>query len=508
MKFKNVLISVSDKTELLDVALKLSQDGSRIVATDGTAIYLKKNGIDAIPVSEQTGFPEVMDGRVRTLHPHIHIPLLARHFNKKDQLLLKEKNLPAFDLLICNLYPFEENINKGKSFRQLSEYIDIGGVALLRAAAKNFESLLVICNPEDYNLILNQKVFSLEEKKYFSAKAFYHISSYDALIAKTLAPQKIFPQMGTTSQHHSSLRYGENPIQKGYWFKYRGEKWGLHQAEILQGKPLSYNNILDINSAVKTLRVFNDETTVVSLKHNNPCGIATNSDPIKALDMSLSADPVSVFGGIVALNSPITSSIAKKLTSIFLECIIAPEVEPDAEEILQKKKNLRVLIWKQMCEKRTSKMSTKDILGGYVLQSEDKISPWSKNWQALGQTPPEKIRRAITFAWKTVACLKSNAIAITSEKQTLGLGMGQTNRIDAICHAITRWKSHHSEKQKDIILASDAFFPFPDAIEKAFKEKIQWIVQPGGSIKDHHVIEKAKELKINMVLTGQRHFLH
>ena len=508
MKFKNVLISVSDKTELLELASKLSQDGARIVSTDGTANYLKKNSINAIPVSEQTGFPEVMDGRVRTLHPHIHIPLLARHFNEKDQLLLKEKNLPAFDLLICNLYPFEENIGEERSFRQLSEHVDIGGVALLRAAAKNFESLLVICNPEDYNLLFNKDEFSLEERKYFSAKAFHHVSSYDALIAKTLAPQEIFPQMGTSGQHHSFLRYGENPIQKGYWFKYRGENWGLHQAEVLQGKPLSYNNILDISAAVKTLRIFNDETTVVSLKHNNPCGIATDSDPIKAVNMSLSADPVSVFGGIVALNSPITSAIAERLTSIFLECVIAPEAEPDAKKILQEKKKLRVLIWKQMCEKRPSIMSTKDILGGYVLQSEDQISPWSKKWQVLGQAPSEKICKAITFAWKTVACLKSNAIAITSEKQTLGLGIGQTNRIDAVCHAISRWRSHHPNKKQDIILASDAFFPFTDAIEKAFKEKIQWIVQPGGSIKDHHIIQKAKELKINMVLTGQRHFLH
>ena len=508
MKFKNVLISVSDKTSLLELALKLSQGGARIVSTDGTAKHLRTNSVNTIPVSEQTGFPEVMDGRVRTLHPHIHIPLLARHFNEKDQLLLKEKNLQAFDLLICNLYPFEENINKEKNFRQLSEHIDIGGVALLRAAAKNFESLLVICNPEDYSLLFNKEEFSLEERRHFSAKAFHHVSSYDALIAKTLAPQKTFFQMSIAGQHHSTLRYGENPIQEGHWFKYKGEKWGLHQAQILQGKPLSYNNILDISSAVKTLRVFKDETTVVSLKHNNPCGIAIDLDPAKAVSMSLSADPISVFGGVVALNSPITSSIAEKLTSVFLECVIAPEVEPDAKKILQKKKNLRVLIWNQICEKRPPIMSTKDILGGYILQSEDKVFPWSEQWQALGQAPSEKIRRAIAFAWKTVACLKSNAIAITSEKQTLGLGMGQTNRIDAVCHAIERWKSHHADKQQDIILASDAFFPFTDAIEKAFEEKIQWIVQPGGSIKDHQIIQRAKDLKINLILTRRRHFLH
>lgn len=509
MKFKNVLISVSHKKGLLELALQLSQNGARIVSTEGTTNYLRKNGVNAISVSQQTEFPEVMDGRVRTLHPYIHIPLLARHFNKEDQLLLKEKNIQAFDLLICNLYPFEDAINEKMNYRQMSEHIDIGGVTLLRAAAKNFESLLVICDPEDYSLLFNQDEFSLEERRHLSAKAFHHVSSYDALIAKTLAnPQKVFSQMGIGGQHHSLLRYGENPIQKGHWFKYRGERWGLHQAQILQGKPLSYNNILDINAAVKTLRTFQDKTTVVSLKHNNPCGIATDSDATKAVDMSLSADPVSVFGGIVALNSTITSSIAKKLTSLFLECVIAPHIEPNAKKILQEKKNLRVLIWSQMCEDRPPTMSIKDILGGYVLQSEDKIVPWSEKWQVLGQAPSKKIRRAITFAWKTVACLKSNAIAITSAQQTLGLGIGQTNRIDAVCHAISRWRSHHTSQQQDVILASDAFFPFTDAIEKISKEKIQWIIQPGGSIKDPQIIQKAKELKINLILTGQRHFLH
>ena len=211
---------------------------------------------------------------------------------------------------------------------------------------------------------------------------------------------------------------------------------------------------------MKTLRIFKDKTTVVSLKHNNPCGIATDPDPMEAVCKSLSADPVSVFGGIIALNSPITPSIAKKLISIFLECVIAPQVEPDAKKILQEKKNLRVLVWDQICEDKPLTLSTKDILGGYVLQSEDKVYPWLNSWQVLGQDPSEKIRKAITFAWKTVACLKSNAIAITSTQQTLGLGMGQTNRIDAICHAISRWKSYHADKQKDIILAKRCLLPF------------------------------------------------
>lgn len=501
---------MSYKTGLSELAWKLSQSGAKIVSTEGTATYLRKKGLKVTSVSELTGFPEVMDGRVRTLHPNIYIPLLARYFSTEDQSLLKEKNLQAFDLLICNLYPFEDIIGKeGVSYRQINEHIDIGGVSLLRAAAKNFESLLVICDPEDYHFLLNQNQFSLEERRYFSAKAFYHVSSYDALIAKTLGgPHKVFSYMSQGGQLHTSLRYGENPTQKGYWFKHRGNKWGLHQAKILQGKPLSYNNILDINSAVRALRIFKDKTTVISLKHNNPCGIATDSDPIKAVSLSLSADPVSIFGGIVALNSPITPQIAEKLTSLFLECVIAPQIEADAYKILQKKKNLRVLIWSQMCKKSTETFSTKDILGGYVLQSEDQVCPWSETWQVLGKTPSDEIRKAIAFAWNTVACLKSNAIAITCENQTLGLGMGQTNRVDAACHAILRWKSYHPKKQQNIILASDAFFPFTDIIEKVHEEKISWVVQPGGSIRDHNVIKKAEDLGINLILTGQRHFLH
>ncbi len=509
MHFKNVLISVSDTTGIAETALKLSQSGARIVATKGTSIYLQKKGIKVIPVSEQTGFPEVMNGRVRTLHPYIHIPLLARHNNQNDQKLLKSKNLQAFDLLICNLYPFEDAVQQGVT-KDISEYIDIGGVTLLRAAAKNFESLVVICDTEDYALIFDQSRLSLQKRKYLSSKAFHHVSSYDAVIAQTLSMDfnRVFPYMSFSGQYQSSLRYGENPTQKGYWFKQRGESWGLHQAQILQGKTLSYNNILDINAAVRVLRIFKDQTTVVAVKHNNPCGIATDKDSLKALMLSLSADPVSVFGGIVALNGRVTPEIAEKLTSLFLECVITSKVEPEAYKILQKKRNLRVLVWKQMCDPRADLFSIKSVLGGWLLQSEDDVQAWSKQWQIVGQKPDEQIRKGITFAWKTAACLKSNAIAITNAKQTLGLGMGQTNRIDAANHAILRWKTHHPHKQENAILASDAFFPFTDVLERASQEGIKWIIQPGGSIKDAQIIQKAKKLGLNMILTGQRHFLH
>lgn len=509
MAFKNVLISVSDKRGIADLALKLCQDGARIVSTGGTANHLKKNNIKITEVSQQTGFPELMDGRVRTLHPHIHMPLLARQWMRKDQILLQEKQLQAFDLLICNLYPFEKVSHNDMSDRDMTELIDIGGATLIRAAAKNFESVLVLCDPNDYSLIMNNTHFSLEDRRYFAAKAFHYVSSYDALIAHTLSKSDMtFPFMGRGWQYHTSLRYGENPHQKGYWYQLRGKEWGLHQAQILQGKPLSYNNILDISAAVKTLRVFDEKTTVVSLKHNNPCGIATHTDHVKALSLSLSADPVSVFGGIVACNTTVTSSMAEKLTSLFLECVIAPDIENEACQIFLKKKNIRLLKWPKMCEKQENILSAKEVLGGYLLQSLDQIQLWSESWQILGECPTDKIREEIAYAWKTVACLKSNAIAITANKQTLGLGMGQTNRIDAVHHAIMRWKTHHPYQTTDVVLASDAFFPFTDAIEKAFAEGIKWVVQPGGSIKDPDIIQKAKDLGINLILTGQRHFLH
>ena len=509
MAFKNVLISVSDKVGIADLATKLYQDGARIVSTGGTATHLKKNNIKITDVSEQTGFPELMDGRVRTLHPHIHIPLLARQWVKEDQMLLQEKQLQAFDLLICNLYPFEKVSHNHTSDRKITELIDIGGAALIRAAAKNFESILVLCDPNDYTLIINNTHLSLEDRKNFAAKAFHYVSSYDALIAHTLSKSnKPFPFVGKGWQYQTTLRYGENPHQKGYWYKLRGQKWGLHQAQVLQGKPLSYNNILDINAAVKTLRVFNEKTTVVSLKHNNPCGIATHTDSMQALSLSLSADPISVFGGIVACNTTITTKMAKKLTSLFLECVIAPDLQDEAREIFLNKKNIRILKWPEMCEKQEDILSAQAILGGYLLQSPDKIQLWSESWQILGDIPTDKIREDIAYAWKTVACLKSNAIAITANKQTLGLGMGQTNRIDAVEHAIIRWKTHHPQQTNDVVLASDAFFPFTDAIEKAAQEGIKWIVQPGGSIKDPNIIQKAKDLGINLILTGQRHFLH
>lgn len=510
MVFKNVLISVSNKTGLAELALKLEKDGARLVATGGTHIYLQEKGLKkVIRVEEQTGFPEVMDGRVRTLHPHIHIPLLARHWIQADQRLLQDKNLQAFDLLICNLYPFEKITQQKTDDRHVAEMIDIGGVALLRAAAKNFESLLTLCDPTDYDLILNKTSFSLEDRKSLSAKVFHHVSSYDAMIAQTLAPpDQVFPLMGKGGKKHFQLRYGENPHQKGSWLQNRGEAWGLHQARVIQGKPLSYNNLLDLQAAVKTLRTFEEKTTVVCIKHNNPCGIATHSSSLKAVELSLSADPTSVFGGIVALNTHLTVPIAQKLTSLFLEVIIAPDIEDQARQVLAKKKNLRVLIWPQMLEKKPKKLIGRDILGGYLLQSDEDIQPWSKSWQTFGDIPADKIREEVAFAWRAVAHLKSNAIAITADKQTLGLGMGQINRVDAVEHAITRWKKHHPQKKEGVILASDAFFPFTDSIEMAFKKGIRWIVQPGGSLKDQQILQKAEDLGVNLILTGQRHFLH
>ncbi len=505
--FKNVLVSVSDKSQLETFIPSLAQSGARVVSTGGTAKFLENAGVKVIHVSEQTGFPEVMDGRVRTLHPHIHIPLLARKHEQGDVKLLEEMGLDNFDLVVCNLYPFEEALSEGLNDRELCEYIDIGGPTLLRAAAKNFETTTVVVDPSDYALVLEGRASDLEFRKRLATKVFYHTSSYDSMIAKRMSAGEVQKNHSLGGQFVQEMRYGENPQQKAVWYRIRGTSGGIHQAEILQGKELSYNNLLDVDAGVQALRLF-ERPTVVSLKHNNPCGIASSDSLIQATKESLKADPVSVFGGIVALNRPVTGEVAKVLTELFLECVIAPDFDSGSLDIFSKKKNLRVLKWPQVCENKSKQEQIRTVDGGYLVQSSDTVSVWSEEWNVQGKPPTEELVRSMSFIWRVVARLKSNAIAIGSGEKTLGLGMGQVNRIDAVKQAVERWKAFHPNETKDIVLASDAFFPFPDSIEQAHEAGISWIIQPGGSIKDKEVIQKAQDLGVNLVLTKRRHFLH
>ncbi len=528
--FKNALISVSEKTGL-DSFLKNLNRNMRIVSSGGTAKYLQEKGFKVVKVSDQTQFPEVMDGRVKTLHPFIHIPLLQRAEVDEDQKILKEYNLQAFDLVVVNLYPFKQGLAEKFELREMIELIDIGGPTLLRAAAKNFKSVTVICDPRDYSWIGKKGETNLQERQQLAAKVFHHIQNYDRSIAfylnsvsNTKEPTSASePNSGINfynekedfnetsffevyGQLHKILRYGENPQQKAGWYQY--ESHGLHRAEIIQGKPLSYNNILDLESAVMTLRLFNEKAAVVSVKHNNPCGVGEGGSIREALGFSLLADPVSVFGGIVALNREINASCAKELTQIFLEAVVAPGISDEARMILTKKKNLRVLIWKEMLESPPHKeLQFRSLEGGFLIQNEDQVNDSVSQWKTVSGELSEQDRQGLIFAWRVCASLKSNAIAITSTNQSLGLGMGQVNRVDAVKQAFGRVSRFHP-LEKSLYLASDAFFPFPDSVELAAKNGTTAIVQPGGSIKDDEIIAKARELNVSMAFTGQRHFRH
>ena len=509
MFFKKALVSVSDKKNLEDFVVPLAQKGMKVVSTGGTARYLKERGLEVVEVSRETQFPEVMDGRVKTLHPHIHMSLLARGDHPQDMSLLKGYGLEPFDLVVGNLYPFEESAREGLLDKDLVEYIDIGGPSFLRAAAKNFFRITVVVDPSDYHWVLESPELSLDQRKYLASKVFSHTASYDSMISRSLGWSLEFPEVGVGGKKVAPLRYGENPHQKASWYRQKGLSSGLQNVEVIQGKKLSYNNILDVDAAVMTLREFRGGPTCVSVKHNNPCGVGAGSSLYEAIDKSLKADPVSVFGGVIALNEELDSSGAELLTQLFLECIVAPSYTEKALEIFAQKKNLRVLSWPRLMESEGG-YHFQSVLGGFLMQETLATPNWNEEWEVIGENSvdlSEGLKDELIFALKVVSRLKSNAIAITGQGQTLGLGMGQVNRVDAVDQAIKRAKEFHPEKELKI-LASDAFFPFPDSIEKAANGGVQWVIQPGGSIKDDEVKAAVIKRGLNMVLTRQRLFLH
>jgi phosphoribosylaminoimidazolecarboxamide formyltransferase / IMP cyclohydrolase len=504
-QFRNALVSVSDKTGLVEFLRPYYDKGMRIVSTGGTAKALRDAGMKVVDVSEQTGFPECMDGRVKTLHPRIHMALLSREGNPADERLLNEQDLQPFDLLIVNLYPFEDALRTKADQVELIENIDIGGPSLLRGAAKNFERVTVIVDPQDYAHIQSLPEISREERQRLAAKAFVHVSSYDAMISQALAPHELFTQFSLGGTMVQELRYGENPHQSARWYKRRGAQSGWHDAKILQGKELSYNNLLDLDSALGLLREL-DAPSSVAVKHNNPCGAASGATCEEALNKCLNSDPISVFGAIVAINQEVSEEAAASLGSLFLECVVAPRFSPGALALLSKKKNLRLLEWPDL-GLRDVFWKAHTIQGGFLMQQPERVHRWSSEWKILGERPSPQIRADLSFAWATVAHLKSNAIAIVGGGQTLGLGMGQVNRVDAVDLAVARMRKFHPSVSTPV-LASDAFFPFADSIERLHDAGIRWVIQPGGSMRDEEVNAKAQELGINQVLTGQRHFRH
>jgi phosphoribosylaminoimidazolecarboxamide formyltransferase/IMP cyclohydrolase len=502
--FKNALISVSDKTGLVEFLKPLQAKGMRIVSTGGTAQHLMENGLSVIDVSEQTKFPEVMGGRVKTLHPSIHMPILSRPDHPEDFQLLQDYGLEPFDLVICNLYPFEAAVEKKLKGAELIEKIDIGGPTVLRASAKNFTQVTVVCDPKDYSSLAGKESISFEERKRLAAKVFAHVSSYDSLVASELGS-------GWGSEYSMGghkvmdLRYGENPQQSAAWYRSLADQKGLHKAEILQGKVLSYNNLLDLDAASSLVRNFS-EPAAVAVKHNNPCGAAIDKNLFGALEKAVKSDPVSVFGGIIATNRRIDQAEAELLGTIFLECVVAPDYSAEALNVFSKKKNLRILKWSELSEPQAD-FEMKTIAGGFLLQAKDSIGSDAKTWKFVSQGPSPEVLRDLEFGEKVCSSLKSNAIAIVKNGQTLGLGMGQVNRVDSVKHAIERMKTHFGDV-KDTVLVSDAFFPFPDSMEIAAAAQVKWVLQPGGSLKDEDVISAAQKSKINMVLTGVRHFKH
>lgn len=499
--FKNALVSCSNKKGLVEFLKPLNENGLRIVSTGGTAKHLQKNGINVVEVSKQTGFPEIMDGRVKTLHPHIHMALLARENNQEDLNVLKQYEIQPFDLVIGNLYPFEEEPS--------IETIDVGGPSFLRAAAKSFERITVICDPDDYQWISQKTNLNQSERQMLAAKVFAHTSSYDAMIADHFGGHERleFSDLGLGGRFVQSLRYGENPSQKAAWYRLRGHGPGLHEAIIHQGKELSYNNLLDLDAALSALLNISGPSPCLAVKHLNPCGVGTDQDPLKSVQKCVTADPKSIFGGIVALKFKVTAPIAEVLSSIFLECILAPEIDPSAMEIFSQKKNLRVLTWDRMM-KNEDNIHFRTILGGFLLQTQDRIEDeWQDTWEVIGSSIKDEQKSDLLLAWQVAAHLKSNAIAIVEAGQTLGLGMGQVNRVDSVDQAIQRMREYHAQA-KNPVLSSDAFFPFADSIERIAKAGIKYVIQPGGSVRDVEVKKRAQELGVNLVLTGQRHFLH
>lgn len=505
------LISVSDKRNVVDFARNLSELGYEIIATGGTKKVLDANGVKTIYVEEVTNFKEILDGRVKTLHPNIHGALLAKRDEKKHMDTLKELNIDTIDILCVNLYPFKETIKKdGISLEEATEQIDIGGPSMLRSAAKNNASVYAICDPDDYDLVIKHLKEHKDDREFrlkLAAKVFAHTASYDIAIANYFAKQiNSTENLFIEGKKVSDLRYGENPHQQAAFYQV-GEKesYSLANAKILQGKELSYNNIQDANAAIMITSEFN-EPFVVGLKHMNPCGAAVGKDNLEAWQKAYAADPVSIFGGIVCTNKEVNEELALALKPVFLEVLIAPSYTEGAKKVLAKKKNLRV-IELDMTNIKQELMYT-SVHGGILVQQQDLNTtlPLTKDMNVCKAEVSDEVLADLDFAWKIVKHTKSNAIVLASNKTTCGIGAGQMNRIGSL--EIAYKEASEFKHTDNLVLASDGFFPFDDCVTLASKIGVKGIVQPGGSIRDEDSINKANENNIPMLFTGRRHFKH
>ncbi len=505
------LISVSNKEGIVDFAKKMSQLGVEIISTGGTAKYLTENGLKVLKVQQITSFPEILDGRVKTLHPAVHGAILAKRDKDEHIEQLKRLSIQPIDIVVVNLYPFRETVQRTDNLEDILENIDIGGPAMLRSAAKNFKDVIVICDPSDYQWVVDRlstaEQITQNERMKLALKAFEHTAYYDAMIAQFLRQRrelKEFPKTFTlTYEKVSDLRYGENPHQKAALYRDVFSKSPtIVQAEQIQGKELSFNNICDANAAYEVASEFS-QPCAVAIKHTNPCGVACDNDIYFAFEKAYKADPMSIFGGIVALNRTVDEKLAQRLSEIFLEVVIAPDYTEQALTVFKKKKNLRVLKLNFSKDDRQFDFDLRKIDGGILVQTKDTVD-YQDLKVVTKRTPTEREMIDLLFAWKVVKHAKSNAIVLAKDLCTLGIGTGQVNRL---------WPAQHcirvaGENAKNAVLASDAFFPFPDAVEVAVKAGVSAIIQPGGSLKDDQIIEVANHHNIAMVFTGIRHFKH
>jgi len=518
VKIRRALISVSDKTGILDFAKELNSLGVEILSTGGTAKLLRESNIPVKEVSEYTGFPEMLDGRVKTLHPKIHAGLLALRENSQHMQTLKQHNIGLIDMVVVNLYPFEKTTRKpGVTIEEAIENIDIGGPSMLRSAAKNSRSVAVICNPDRYVPVIeqlkrNNGFLSEDLMRDLGIEVFSRTSQYDRVIYEYLS--KYSSQFSALSSQLpdnlilefakiQDLRYGENPHQQAAFYREKGKTKGLINLKQLQGKELSFNNILDLNSAFELVKEFNNPAAVIA-KHNNPCGVAEDKTLDKAFLAAWKCDPLSAFGGIVALNRKLDIKTAKLIAkSGFLECVIAPEISEEVKGLFKEKKNLRLLELPEL--EAVNEPEFKRVSGGLLLQDKDLQTLDVNNLKVVTKKKStKKEMESLIFGWKVAKHVKSNAIVLTKGTKTIGIGAGQMSRVDSVMIA----KKKALSSTRNSCLASDAFFPKEDAVIQAAKAGIKAIIQPGGSIADEAIIKACNKYKVSMVTTGIRHFRH
>ncbi|HEX2902179.1 MAG TPA: bifunctional phosphoribosylaminoimidazolecarboxamide formyltransferase/IMP cyclohydrolase [Jatrophihabitans sp.] len=519
---RRALISVYDKTGLAELARGLHEAGVQIVSTGSTAQTIADAGVAVVQVSEVTGFPEILGGRVKTLHPNVHAGLLADQANPEHLSTIEGLGIETFQLVVSNLYPFRETVASGAALAEIVEQIDIGGPAMVRASAKNHGSVAIVVDPASYPEVLTAVAsggFDLAQRQRLAGRAFAHTAAYDAAVANWFGEQSVLseatavperentgftPYVGLALERAAVLRYGENPHQAAALYVEQGARPGIAQADQLHGKEMSFNNYIDGDAAYRAAFDF-DEPCVAIIKHANPCGIATGADVAEAHRKAHACDPVSAYGGVIAVNRPVSLAMAQQVKDIFTEVILAPAFEADALELLQQSKNLRLLV---IPGPRPQGREFRPVSGGFLIEDADAIDAPGDDpntWTlASGEALPDAELAELSFAWRAVRAVKSNAILLAKDCASVGVGMGQVNRVDSAKLAVQR----AGDRAEGSFAASDAFFPFPDGLEVLLRAGVRAVVQPGGSIRDNLAIEAAQKHGVSMYFTGTRHFAH